>query len=51
MLCFTMPTRRWRSPALVVITLVRDGRLWAPAMAMLSDAAESRGIGSTTRWR
>jgi predicted MFS family arabinose efflux permease len=43
-LCFTLPSSALPLAALIIITLCATGGLWAPAMAMLSDAAEARGL-------
>ena len=45
LLCFTTVRPCWVVAGVVVLAAVALGSFWAPAMAMLSDAAESRGIG------
>jgi MFS family permease len=44
LVCFTWPTAALPLAALIVITACSLGGLWAPAMAMLSDAAEASGV-------
>jgi MFS family permease len=44
LLCFTLPTSPLGLAAIVVGTDTALGAFWAPAMAMLSDAAEHRGL-------
>jgi MFS family permease len=44
LLCFTLPTTPAGLGTLVVATAAALGVFWAPAMAMLSDAAEERGL-------
>ena len=43
--CFTLSETVLAVAAVVVLSSVALGAFWAPAMAMLSDAAESSGIG------
>jgi MFS family permease len=45
LLCFTISETVLVVAGVVVLAAVALGSFWAPAMAMLSDAAESRGIG------
>ncbi len=45
LLCFTIAETVLVVAGVVVLAAVALGSFWAPAMAMLSDAAESRGIG------
>ncbi|MGO9890533.1 MAG: MFS transporter [Solirubrobacteraceae bacterium] len=45
LLCFTISETVLVVAGVVVLAYVALGSFWAPAMAMLSDAAESRGIG------
>ena len=45
LLCFTISDTVLVVAGVVVLAAVALGSFWAPAMAMLSDAAESRGIG------
>ena len=45
LLCFTVSETVLVVAGVVVLAAVALGSFWAPAMAMLSDAAESRGIG------
>jgi MFS family permease len=42
--CFTLPGQAWLLAGLVVAIASALGVFWAPAMAMLSDAAESSGL-------
>jgi MFS family permease len=42
--CFTLPASVFVLAALIVVIAATLGAFWAPAMAMLSDAAESRGL-------
>jgi MFS family permease len=42
--CFTLPPTAAALAALIVGTAAGLGAFWAPAMAMLSDAAEDRGL-------
>ena len=44
LLCFTLPTTPALLGLLVVAIAAALGAFWAPAMAMLSDAAEHRGL-------
>jgi predicted MFS family arabinose efflux permease len=44
LLCFTLPDSALPLAALIVATVCALGALWAPAMAMLSDTAEGRGV-------
>jgi MFS family permease len=44
LLCFTLPTSDWALAVLIVATSAAVGTFWAPAMAMLSDAAEVHGL-------
>jgi len=41
---FPLPDRGWLLAALVLVSAPFIGTLWAPSMAMLSDAAEALGI-------
>jgi MFS family permease len=45
LLCFTLPRSALLLAMVIVLATVALGVFWAPAMAMLSDAAESRGVG------
>jgi MFS family permease len=42
--CFTLPASAWLLAALVVAIAAALGAFWAPAMALLSDAAELTGL-------
>lgn len=42
--CFTLPRSGWLLGALVVLSTLSFAGFWAPAMALLSDAAESSGL-------
>ena len=44
LLCFTLPDTPGALAVLIVITFTAMGAFWAPAMAMLSDAAEQWGL-------
>jgi MFS family permease len=44
LLCFTLPTSVALLGVLIVLVAVVLGGFWAPAMAMLSDAADARGL-------
>ena len=44
LLLFTVPTQDWLLGALIVLISLALSGFWAPAMAMLSDAAESSGL-------
>ena len=44
MLCFTLPQGDILLGALIVATAAALGGFWAPAMAMLADAADRRGL-------
>jgi MFS family permease len=44
LVCFTWPAAALPLAALIVITACALGGLWAPAMALLSDAAEASGV-------
>jgi MFS family permease len=44
LLCFTLPKSALPLAGLIVITASALGGLWAPSMAMLSDAAETSGV-------
>jgi predicted MFS family arabinose efflux permease len=44
LVCFTWPAAALPLAALIVITACSLGGLWAPAMALLSDAAETSGV-------
>lgn len=44
MLCFTLPKSALLLGVVVVAVSVALGAFWAPAMAMLADAAEARGL-------
>ena len=42
--CFTLPSGVLALAALIVAIVATLGAFWAPAMAMLSDAAEASGL-------
>jgi MFS family permease len=42
--CFTLPSAAWLLAAVVVLTALSLAGFWAPAMAMLSDAADVSGL-------
>ncbi len=42
--CFTLPSTAWLLAAVVVLTALSLAGFWAPAMAMLSDAADVGGL-------
>jgi MFS family permease len=42
--CFTLPSTALPLAAVIAITVGATGGLWAPAMAMVSDAAEASGV-------
>jgi MFS family permease len=44
LLCFTLPTSVVGLGGLIVVTAAALGAFWAPAMAMLADAAEVHGL-------
>jgi MFS family permease len=44
LLCFTLPKSALPLAGLIVITACALGGLWAPSMALLSDAAETSGV-------
>src|SRR5450755_4061989 len=44
LLCFTLPTEALALAAVIVAISAALGVFWAPAMALLSDAAETRGL-------
>jgi MFS family permease len=44
LLCFTLPNRAAVLAAVVIATAAALGAFWAPAMAMLSDAGDARGL-------
>jgi len=44
LLCFSLPSAVFVLAAVVVATAAALGTFWAPAMAMLSDAAERHGL-------
>jgi MFS family permease len=44
LVCFTLPDSAWLLSALVVVIAAALGTFWAPAMALLADAAEARGL-------
>jgi MFS family permease len=44
LLCFTLPATAVLLGALVIVIAAALGAFWAPAMAMLSDAAEEHGL-------
>lgn len=44
LLCFTLPGSPWLLALTVVLTAAVLGAFWAPAMALLSDQAEARGL-------
>jgi MFS family permease len=43
--CFTLPRTAVLLALVIVLSAVTLGTFWAPAMAMLSDAAEDQGLG------
>ena len=45
LLCFTLPRSPWQLAGLVVLMGVALGAVWTPALALLSDACERRGLG------
>ncbi len=45
LLCFTLPATAPGQAVIIVVTTIALGVFWAPSMAMLSDAADSHGIG------
>ncbi len=44
LLCFTLPGDPWLLAAVIVAIACSLSAFWAPAMAMLSDAADARGL-------
>ncbi len=44
LLCFTLPNRAVLLAVVVIATAAALGTFWAPAMAMLSDAGDARGL-------
>jgi MFS family permease len=44
LVCFTIPATAWGLGVLIVLVAAALGAFWAPAMAMLSDAAEAHGL-------
>lgn len=45
LLCFTLPRSPWLLAGLVVLMGAALGAVWTPALALLSDACERRGLG------